>query len=538
MRKLGHCPSRLGLDQHGIVGPGEAYWNLPPAELIEYAVQNGEGSLSENGAFVCMTGRHTGRSPHDKFLVEEPTTKEQIWWSSVNRPLSEDQFDRLHQRVAEHCRGRTLFVRDMFAGAEDSSRLSIRIISELAWHNLFAAQLFIRPVPGSTGAHAPEFTVIDVPSCHAVPSEDGTNTETFVVVNFAKRLALVGGTAYAGEIKKSIFTVMNYLLPMSGVLSMHCSANVGPGRDVALFFGLSGTGKTTLSADPHRRLIGDDEHGWSESGVFNIEGGCYAKCIKLSQEYEPQIYNAVRFGAVLENVVLEPETREIDYHSDLVTENTRAAYPLEHIDNVVIPSTAGHPQNVVFLTCDAFGVLPPISKLTPDQAMYHFLSGYTAKVGGTEAGVTEPEATFSTCFGAPFLPLPPLRYAGMLGERISRHNAQCWMVNTGWSGGGFGVGRRIDLRYTRAMVKAALAGRLEQVTFSEDPVFGVMIPEACTDVPGKLLQPRPGNSPLCSSSTLRASTMFLPRWPPPGRKPDLPATSASTQLSFRVCHCS
>jgi phosphoenolpyruvate carboxykinase (ATP) len=378
----------------------------------------------------------------------------------------------------------------MFAGAEEASRLAIRIINEDAWHNLFAAQLFIKAPFGSTGDHDPQFTVINVPTCQADPTQHGTRSGAFVVVNLAKKIVLIGGTSYAGEIKKSIFTVMNYVLPMSGILSMHCSANVGSGNDVALFFGLSGTGKTTLSADPDRDLIGDDEHGWSDRGVFNIEGGCYAKCIKLTKEAEPQIFDAIRFGAVLENVVMEPSTRAIDYDSGTITENTRVAYPLTHIDNARLPSVAGHPNNVVFLTCDAFGVLPPISKLTREQAMYHFLSGYTAKVAGTEKGVTEPQATFSTCFGAPFLPLPPETYAEMLGERLSKHNADCWLVNTGWTGGGCGVGKRMNLSLTRAMVSAALSGKLASVPFVEDPVFGLFVPTSCPEVPSKVLSPR------------------------------------------------
>ncbi len=486
----GHCPSRVGLETHGIESPGEVYWNLTPAELYEHAISAREGALAANGAFASTTGEHTGRSPGDKFLVEESGTKDDIWWGSVNKPISEKQFDLLHARVIKHYDGRRLYVRDMFAGADPASRLPIRVVTETAWHNLFASQLFIRPAPGTTQNHDPQFTVLNAPSCIAEPEKEGTRTGTFVVINFAKRLVLIGGTAYAGEIKKSIFCIMNYLLPKSGVLSMHCSANIGRGGDVALFFGLSGTGKTTLSADPLRRLIGDDEHGWSDAGVFNIEGGCYAKCIKLTFENEPQIYSAIKFGAVLENVVMNAETRIIDYNDDSYTENTRAAYPLEYIQDAVIPSVGGHPENVIFLTCDAFGVLPPISRLTPAQAMYHFLSGYTAKIAGTEAGVTEPQATFSACFGAPFLPLPPHRYAGMLGQRLAKHKSRCWLVNTGWSGGGVGAGKRMNLRYTRAMVQAALAGKLDNVPYVEDAVFGLAIPQTCPDVPGDVLTPR------------------------------------------------
>lgn len=486
----GYAPSRFGLESHGLTDCGEAHWNLPPAELYEHAIVAGEASLADNGAIVCRTGKITGRCPNDKFFVDEPTSRERIEWGKVNRPISEAHFDALHAHVVRHCASRRLFVRDMFAGADDASRVPIRIITELAWHNLFASQLFIRPQLGATKEHNPQFTVISVPSCQADPSRHGTRSKTFIAVHLGKGLVLIGGTPYAGEIKKSIFTIMNYLLPVSGVLSMHCSANAGRTGDVALFFGLSGTGKTTLSADTERRLIGDDEHGWNNRGVFNIEGGCYAKCIKLSAEFEPQIFGAIRFGAVLENVVMDPATRAIDYDSAELTENTRAAYPLEFIENALIPSVAGHPNNVIFLTCDAFGVLPPIAKLTQDQAMYHFLSGYTAKVGGTEAGVTETQATFSSCFGAPFLPLPPETYSTMLGERLSRHRADCWLVNTGWIGGEVGVGKRISLRYTRAMVSAALSGRLSKSPMTPDPVFGVLVPEACPDVPAELLNPR------------------------------------------------
>ncbi len=490
MSNIGYNPSRVGLDRCGLRGCGEVYWNLPPTVLYEHALRAGEGTLADNGAIVCTTGEHTGRSPDDKFFVEEPGSRNEILWGKFNAPISEGHFDLLHRHVIEHCRGRRLYVRDMFAGANEATRVPIRIITESAWHNLFAAQLFIRPASGSTGNPDPQFTVLNVPTCEADPGIHGTRSKTFIVIHLGKRLVLIGGTAYAGEIKKSIFTIMNYLLPMSGVLSMHCSANVGRDGDAALFFGLSGTGKTTLSADPERRLIGDDETGWNDQGVFNIEGGCYAKCIKLSREYEPQIYQAIRFGTVLENVVVNEATRAIDFNSAAITENTRAAYPLEYIPNAVIPSVGGHPKNIVFLTCDAFGVLPPIAKLTPDQAMYHFLSGYTARVAGTEAGVTEPQATFSTCFGAPFLPLPPQRYATMLGERLATHNAHCWLVNTGWTGGGAGVGQRMNLRYTRAMVTAALSGELNGVTFAKDPIFGLSIPQSCPDVPADVLSPR------------------------------------------------
>lgn len=489
MTTLGYCPSSVGLDRHGITHCNDVYWNLSPAELCEHAVRNGDGSLADNGAIVCTTGPHTGRSPKDKFIVEEDATKDQIWWGAVNRPLSESQFDALHDHVVKHYRSQKLFVRDMFAGADDRTRLPLRVITETAWHNLFASQMFIKPTD-STDGHEPRYTILNAPTCKADPAIHGTNSGTFIVLHLSRGLILIGGTAYAGEIKKSIFSLMNYLLPQDGVLSMHCSANIGAGGDTALFFGLSGTGKTTLSADPGRRLIGDDEHGWSDDGVFNIEGGCYAKCIKLSQKQEPQIYDAIRFGSVLENVVMDDTSRTIDFDDDTLTENTRVAYPLTYIDGAVLPSVGGHPSNVVFLTCDAFGVLPPISRLSPAQAMYHFLSGYTAKVAGTEKGVTEPQATFSTCFGAPFLPLPPQRYATMLGEKLKRHGAACWLVNTGWSGGGYGVGQRMNLKHTRAMVRAALGGELDDVPYVPDPVFGVSVPQSCPGVPTEVLTPR------------------------------------------------
>jgi phosphoenolpyruvate carboxykinase (ATP) len=480
----------VGLERHRLDACREVFWNLEPAELYEHAFRNNEAALSANGAIVCSTGTHTGRSPRDKFFVQEPSSKDAIAWGNINVPISEQNFDRLYEHIVLHCRDRRLYVRDMFAGAEAATRLPIRIITETAWHNLFAAQLFIRPEPGSTQQHDPQFTVINVPSCQAEPQRHGTRSGTFVVIHLGKRVVLIGGTGYAGEIKKSIFTIMNYLLPKAGVLSMHCSANIGRGGDVALFFGLSGTGKTTLSADPERRLIGDDEHGWSDHGVFNIEGGCYAKCIKLSPEYEPQINSAIRFGTVLENVVMNAATRAIDFDSDEITENTRAAYPLNYIPGAVIPSVGSHPATIVFLACDAFGVLPPIAWLNTEQAMYHFLSGYTAKVAGTEAGVTEPTATFSPCFGEPFIPLPPQRYATMLGEKLARHQVNCWLVNTGWTGGVAGVGQRINLRYTRAMVRAAVSRELKSVAFTNDPIFGLAIPTSCPDVPTEVLLPR------------------------------------------------
>lgn len=490
MESAGNSPSRHGLAEHGITACRTAYWNLTPAQLVEMALARGEGRLAANGSLVVSTGKYTGRSPNDKFVVEEPSSRDKIAWGKVNTPIAETCFDRLHAKIIRHVADRDLFVCDCFAGADEKHRLSVRIVSEFAWHAMFASNMFIRPAPGSTADHRPGFTVISIPSCLADPATDGTHSEAFILVHFARRLVIIGGTEYAGEIKKSIFTVMNYLLSEDGVLSMHCSANLGADGDPALFFGLSGTGKTTLSADPNRGLIGDDEHGWGDDGIFNIEAGCYAKCINLSRESEPDIYRAIRFGALTENVVMDPQTRMLDYDDGSRTQNTRVSYPLEHIDNAVIPSVGGHPRNVVLLTCDAFGVLPPVVRLTPEQAMYHFLSGYTAKVAGTERGVTEPQATFSACFGEPFLPLPPAVYAQMLGEKIARHKVDVWGVNTGWSGGPYGVGKRMKISYTRAMVTAALDGTLARTGFDPDPVFGVGVPRSCPGVPADVLTPR------------------------------------------------
>lgn len=464
---------------------------LSVPQLVEKVLKRNEGILTSTGAIRATTGKYTGRSPKDKYIVEEPSTKEKIDWGSVNQPISPEVFDRLYNKVINYLKNKEeVFVFKGFAGADKNSRLPIQVVTEYAWHNLFAHQLFIRPTEEELANHEAQFTVINAPSVKADPETDGTRSETFIIVSFEKRTILIGGTEYAGEIKKSIFSIMNYLLPESGILSMHCSANVGQEGDVALFFGLSGTGKTTLSADPYRRLIGDDEHGWSSNGVFNIEGGCYAKCINLSAEKEPQIYNAIRFGSVLENVIIDEKTRVADYDDNTLTENTRAAYPIYNIDNIVTPSIAGHPNTIIFLTADAFGVLPPISKLTKEQAMYHFLSGYTSKLAGTERGVTTPEATFSTCFGAPFLPLPATRYAEMLGEKINEHNVQVFLVNTGWTGGEYGVGNRMKLSYTRAMVRAALEGELNNVETITDDIFGLNIPIHVPGVPDEVLLPQ------------------------------------------------
>ncbi|MBY6053244.1 phosphoenolpyruvate carboxykinase (ATP) [Cytobacillus firmus] len=463
---------------------------LSVPQLVEKVLNRNEGSLTSTGAVRATTGKYTGRSPKDKYIVEEASNKDKMDWGSVNQPISEEAFSNLYNKVINYLKEKEeVFVFKGFAGADKKHRMPIQVINEYAWHNLFAHQLFIRPAEDELLDHQAEFTVISAPNFKADPAVDGTKSETFIIISFERRTVLIGGTEYAGEMKKSIFSVMNYMLPENGILPMHCSSNVGREGDVALFFGLSGTGKTTLSADPNRKLIGDDEHGWSANGVFNIEGGCYAKCINLSREKEPQIFDAIRFGAVLENVVVNSETRVADYDDSTLTENTRAAYQLQAIDNIVDPSIAGHPNTIVFLTADAFGVLPPISKLSKEQAMYHFLSGYTSKLAGTERGITSPQATFSTCFGSPFLPLPANRYAEMLGEKIDEHNSKVFLVNTGWTGGEYGVGERMKLAYTRAMVEAALEGELNNVETIKDEIFGLEIPQHVTGVPDEVLQP-------------------------------------------------
>ncbi len=463
--------------------------NLNAAHLVETALLRGEARLAANGALVAVTGARTGRSPKDKFTVDDAVTHELVDWGKVNKPFPPEKFDALLDRVTEYLSERDLFAQDMYCGADPQYRMPIRVISEYAWQSLFVHQLFVRPDAAELATHQPEFTVIAAPEFEAVPERDGTGTSAFILANFTRKIILIGGTKYAGEIKKSVFGAMNFIVPNRDVLPMHCSANVGADGVTALFFGLSGTGKTTLSADPARRLIGDDEHGWSPTGIFNFEGGCYAKCVNLTEEYEPQIFRAIRFGSVLENVILDEE-RKPDYFNISLTENTRAAYPVDFIENAVIPGIGGHPKNVMFLAADAFGVLPPISRLTPEQAMYHFLSGYTAKLAGTETGVKDPTPEFSACFGAPFLPLAPRFYAEMLGKRLRQHQSACWLVNTGWSGGKFGVGKRMSLRITRALVNAALDGRLDKVEFATEPAFGLSIPLSCPDVPAEILNPR------------------------------------------------
>ena len=490
MNVIGWNPSRYGLEKHGLADCKVAYWNLPGPQLYEHVVRCEEGRVAHLGPLVVRTGDHTGRSPNDKFLVREPSSQKNVWWGDVNRPFAPEKFDALYARVCAHLQGKEIFVQDCFGGADPAYRLPIRVITEFAWHSLFARNLFIRPDWSKSAEHVPEFTVISVPGFHAQPERDGTQSSTFILVHFGKKLVLIGGTDYAGEIKKSVFTILNYLLPLRSVLSMHCSANLGAGGDVALFFGLSGTGKTTLSTDPERRMIGDDEHGWTDRGVFNFEGGCYAKVIRLSPEGEPQIWACTRkFGTVLENVVMDATTRRLDLDDDSLTENTRAAYPITHLDNIEPSGTGGHPKNIFMLTCDAFGVLPPLARLSPEQAAYHFLAGYTAKVAGTERGITEPQTTFSACFGAPFMTLHPGVYAKMLQEKIARHQVKCWLVNTGWTGGPYGEGKRMKLSYTRAMIRAALTGQLDDTPTVTDPIFGLQIPTACPEVPGEVLQP-------------------------------------------------
>jgi len=492
MKQIGPHVSRVGLDAHGIINTHDQYWNLAAPALYEHALRNGEASLSEGGALVANTGVHTGRSANDKFIVREPASEHTVDWGNVNRPIEPAEFDAILQRQLAYYQGRQLYVQDCWAGADRGHRLPVRIVTEQAWHNLFARNMFLQPTVDELTAFEPQFTILQAPGLEAAPGTPGLRSGTYVLVSFERRLVLIGGTSYAGEIKKSVFSILNYLLPERGVLPMHCSVNVGEAGDAAIFFGLSGTGKTTLSADPQRMLIGDDEHGWGDTGVFNFEGGCYAKVIRLSAEAEPEIYATTkRFGTVLENVVMDPDTGRLDLDDAHFTENTRASYPLDFIPNASPSGVAGHPRNVVMLTADAFGVLPPLSKLTAEQAMYHFLSGYTAKVAGTEKGVgSEPQATFSTCFGAPFMSRHPSVYGNMLKDLIARHEVNCWLVNTGWTGGAFGVGYRMPIQHTRALLSAALHGRLDGVALQRDENFGLLVPEACPDVPAEILTPR------------------------------------------------
>ena len=481
-----------GLAEQDLKPSGEVRWNFVATELIEAAMRRSEGRLADMGPFVAVTSPHTGRSPNDKFVVREPGSEADVDWGKVNQPISPEHFGVLLADVKAYLNVQPeLFVQDLFCGADPAHRLSVRYVMPNAWHAAFVRNMFIRPAQTELASFAPNFTVYHAPEMQADPARHGTRTGTFIVLNLATRTIIIGGTRYAGELKKAMFTVMNYLLPKAGVLSMHCSANLGPAGDTALFFGLSGTGKTTLSADPARELIGDDEHGWSEEGTFNFEGGCYAKVINLSAEGEPDIYRTTQmFGTILENVVLEPNGRKVEFENQSITENTRASYPLDYIRNHVPSGRGGHPRNVVFLTADAFGVLPPIAKLTKEQAMYYFLSGYTAKVAGTERGVTEPQATFSACFGAVFLVWHPTKYAEMLGHLLHEHSADVWLVNTGWSGGPYGVGKRMKLAYTRAMVADALSGRLHDIPTDMDPIFGLHVPTDIHGVPNEVLNPR------------------------------------------------
>jgi phosphoenolpyruvate carboxykinase (ATP) len=493
MQEQGRAQSQPGLEAHGIRNPNTVWWNLSTPALYEQAVQRHEGRVAHLGPLVTRTGQYTGRSPRDRFIVKEPTTEESVHWGKVNKPFDPAGYEILQARLTAYLQGRDLFVQDCYAGADPDHKVPIRVVNETAWHNLFVRNMFIQEHdPEKLVTHRPEYTILHAPGFQAVPEEDDTASEAFVILHLGRGEVIIGGTAYAGEIKKSMFSIMNFLLPRKGILPMHCSANYGESEDdVALFFGLSGTGKTTLSTDSTRTLIGDDEHGWSDNGVFNFEGGCYAKVIRLSPEEEPEIYQTTRrFGTLLENVAMDSQRRRLDLDSDAFTENTRASYPIPHIPNATRDLRAGHPTNVLFLTADAFGVLPPVSRLTSEQAMYHFLSGYTAKVAGAERGVTDPEPDFSACFGAPFLPLDPVRYADLLGEKTREHDTRVWLVNTGWSGGTFGVGHRMELKHTRAMVRSILDGSLADVATREDPVFGVLVPERCPGVPPEILQPR------------------------------------------------
>ena len=492
MNEFGKRGSHANLEKSlGLENLGNVFWNLSPAELVEDTVLMGQGVLTETGAVAIETGEFTGRSPQDRFIVCDEKTEDVVWWGDINKKFDADKFDALYNRMKAYLNGRDIYARDAYACADDEYKLNIRVVTELPWSNMFASNMFLRPSDEEIRNFKPDWHIVNAPGFKADPEIDGTRQHNFAIINFAKKMIIIGGTGYTGEIKKGIFSVLNFILPHEHkVLSMHCSANVGEKGDTAIFFGLSGTGKTTLSSDPNRELIGDDEHGWSTDKVFNFEGGCYAKTIDLSEENEPQIYKAIKFGAILENIKFKPNSSTPDYSDDSITQNTRVSYPIHHINNARQPSIAGNPKNIFFLTCDAFGVLPPISRLTPGQAMYHFMSGYTAKVAGTEAGITEPQTVFSACFGAPFLPLHPAVYAEMLGNKMRETDVNVWLVNTGWSGGAYGTGERIKLKYTRAMITAALNCELETVDFKEDEVFGLSMPKACPNVPDEILNPK------------------------------------------------
>ena len=491
MDELGLVPKTSNLKELGLGNIDTAFWNLTPADLTEETILRGQGVLSDTGALVINTGEFTGRSPKDRFVVCDENTEDSVWWGDINIKFTPENFDKLYGKITAYLTGRDVYVRDAYACADDNYRLNLRVVTEFPWSNMFASNMFLRPKKEELENFSPEWHVVCAPGFMAVAEEDGTRQHNFAVINFTKKRIIIGGTGYTGEIKKGIFSVLNYVLPHEKkTLSMHCSANVGKDGDTSVFFGLSGTGKTTLSSDPNRRLIGDDEHGWSKDSVFNFEGGCYAKTIDLTEEQEPQIYNAIKFGAILENIGFQEGTSTPDYSDTSITQNTRVSYPIHHIDNIMVPSKGGIPKNIFFLTADAFGVLPPISKLTPGQAMYHFISGYTAKVAGTEAGVTEPQTVFSACFGAPFLPLHPTKYAEMLGDKIAESDVKVWLINTGWSGGEYGVGSRIKLKYTRAMITAVLEGKLDNVDYTTHEVFGLAMPNECENVPTEMLHPK------------------------------------------------
>jgi len=491
MNEYGKKADHASLSALGLDNVATTYWNLAPSQLIEENLLRGEGVLADNGALAIDTGEFTGRSPQDRFIVEDQITKDAIWWGPINKKFDADKFDLLYNRVTAYLGGKEVYARDAIACSNEKYSLPIRVITEFPYSNLFAYNMFIRPTDEQLKSFDPEWNVICAPGFKADPEIDGTRQHNFAVVNFSKKILLIGGTGYTGEIKKGIFSALNFILPhQKDVLSMHCSANVGRDGDTAVFFGLSGTGKTTLSSDPNRKLIGDDEHGWDDDSVFNFEGGCYAKTIDLSEEKEPQIYHAIKFGALLENINFKEDSTEVDYHNSEKTENTRVSYPIHHIDNVQKGLKGAAPKNIFFLTCDAYGVLPPISKLSPAQAMYHFISGYTAKVAGTEAGITEPTMAFSACFGAPFMPLHPTKYAEMLGKKMEAGNVNVWLINTGWSGGEYGTGSRIKLSYTRNMITAALEGKLDHMDYNEHEVFGLAMPTECPEVPTEILNPK------------------------------------------------
>ncbi len=491
MNTYGKKAINASLKSIGLNHVGDTFWNLTPAELVEDIIVLGQGVMTDSGAIAIETGEFTGRSPQDRFIVCDETTEDAVWWGDINKKFTPEKFDALYDRMKAYLTNRDLYVKDAYACADDEHRLSIRLVAEKPWSSMFAHNMFLRPTDEEIENFEPDWHIVCAPEFMAEPEIDGTRQHNFAIINFTKKMIIIGGTGYTGEIKKGIFSVLNFILPHEkNVLSMHCSANVGKDGDVAIFFGLSGTGKTTLSSDENRRLIGDDEHGWSENGVFNFEGGCYAKTIDLSEEKEPQIYHAIKFGAILENIGFKKGTRTPDYFDTHITQNTRVSYPIHHIDNIMVPSMGGMPKNIFFLTADAFGVLPPISKLTPGQAMYHFISGYTAKVAGTEEGVTEPQTAFSACFGAPFLPLHPTKYAEMLGRRMEKHNVRVWLINTGWSGGEYGTGERIKLKFTRAMITAALEGKLDNVDYTTHEIFGLAMPNECEGVPTEILNPK------------------------------------------------